>query len=228
MKTIGIIGGLGPPSTIEYYKGLTEGSQQRLGGNNAVKIILTSVNGEDIKGFRLSGDSQAEGAFYANEAKRLEQAGADFILIASNTSHRNAAFVESAVSIPLLHLAKITAGHIHALGIKKIGLLGTAPTMEEDFYKAHFTARGLDVLVPDPQDRTHLSALIYNELTQHRLSPAINDAFVTVAKKLQQQGAEGIILGCTELTLLDFSSLTVPLFDTVKIHIAAALDEALS
>lgn len=227
MKTIGIIGGLGPPSTVKYYEWLNEGAQKALGGNTSARIILTSVNGEDIKAFRLSGDKEAEGAFYAREAKRLEQAGADFILIASNTSHKNAPYIEKAVSVPLLHLAKATAQEVLAKGIKKVALLGTAPTMEEDFYKSHLTSQGIEVIIPAAEDRAFINKAIYDELVKGIVRPEINAGFLEIAHKLLQKKAEGIILGCTELTLLDLSSVPLPLLDTVKIHVAAALKAAL-
>lgn len=228
MKTIGIIGGLGPPSTVKYYEWLTDGVQQALGGQNTARIILTSLNGEDVKNFRISGDKDGEGAFYAREAQRLEQAGADFILIASNTSHKNAPAIEQAVSIPLLHLADATASYVRSKGIKKVGLLGTAPTMEEDFYKSRLTAQGLEVLIPEADDRAFISASIYNEMVKNIVRPEVNAAFIDIIGKLQAAGTEGVILGCTELTLLDLASIKLPLFDTVKIHVEAALKEALA
>lgn len=228
MKTIGIIGGLGPPSTVKYYEWLTEGVQKALGGQNTAKIILTSLNGEDVKNFRLSGDKDGEGDFYAKEAERLEQAGADFILIASNTSHKNAPAIEKAISIPLLHLADATAAYVRSKGIKKVGLLGTAPTMEENFYKSQLTAQGLEVIIPESNDRAFISSSIYNELVKNIVRPEVNEAFINIIAKLEDAGAEGIILGCTELTLLDLDSVTLPLFDTVKVHVEAALKEALA
>lgn len=228
MKTIGIIGGLGPPSTVKYYEWLTSGVQQILGGQNSAKIILTSLNGEDVKHFRLSGDQGGEGAFYAREAKRLEQAGADFILIASNTSHKNALAIEKAVSIPLLHLADATAVYVCSKNIKKVGLLGTALTMEEDFYKSRLVAKGLEVFIPEPSDRAFINSSIYNELVKNIIRPEVNTGFVNIIGKLKNAGAEGVILGCTELTLLDLSTVKLPLFDTVKIHVEAALKEALA
>ncbi len=227
MKTIGIIGGLGPPSTVKYYEWLTQGVQQALGGQNSARIILTSLNGEDIKNLRLAGDREAEGAFYAREALRLQQAGADFILIASNTSHKNAPAIEQAISIPLLHLADATAAHVRAQGVTSVGLLGTAPTMEEDFYTSRLRAQGLHVITPDAPDRAFVSAAIYDEMVKGIVRPEVNAAFIDIIAKLEQAGAQGVILGCTELTLLDLSALTLPLFDTVKIHVAAALKEAL-
>lgn len=227
MKTIGIIGGLGPPSTVKYYEWLNEGVQQALGGAHSARIILTSVDGEDIKNFRLSGDVEAEGDFYAREARRLQQAGADFILIASNTSHKNAPAVEAAIDIPLLHLADTTAAHVRASGVTRIGFLGTAPTMEGDFYLPRLRAAGLDVMLPAAEDRAWISRTIYDELVKGVVRPAVNAEFARIVEDLRQAGAQGVILGCTELTLLDLGTAKLPLFDTARIHVDAALAFAL-
>ncbi len=227
MKTIGIIGGLGPPSTVKYYEWLTAGVQNALGGANSAKIILTSVNGEEIKNFRLSGDTAAEGAFYAREAQRLEQAGAEVILIASNTSHKNAPAIMAAVSIPLLHLADATARHVVNQDVRRVGLLGTRLTMEGDFYVPRLQAAGLEVITPDDATRGYVSDTIYNELVRNVVTPEANQKFADIIATLAAQGAEGVILGCTELTLLDLPAPPVPLFDTVRIHVDAALAFAL-
>lgn len=228
MKTIGIIGGLGPPSTVKYYEWLNEGVRAQLGGQHTAKIILTSVNNQDIYELRMANDPAAEGAFYAAEGQRLERAGADFILIASNTSHKNAPYVEAAVSIPLLHIADATARKIVAQGIKTIGLLGTPLTLERDFYTSRLKAAGLEVLIPEADDRAFMGAEIYGDLTKTgRISDEAENRFAAIARGLVARGAEGIILGCTELTLLDFSTVEKPLFDTTKIHVSAALQAAL-
>lgn len=227
MKTIGIIGGLGPPSTLKYYEWLVAGTQARLGGVNAPRIILTSVNGEDIRQLRLSGDRTAEGEFYAREALRLQNAGADFILIASNTSHKNAPAIEAAISIPLLHLASATAQAVTQQGITRVALLGTAPTMEEDFYIGKLRDAGLEVTVPDADTRRYISETIYNELVRNIVTPQASACFRSIVDSMAQQGAQGVILGCTELTLLDLGHTGVPLFDTARIHVEAALEYAL-
>lgn len=228
MKTVGIIGGIGPPSTVKYYEGLTQGVQKALGGSATAKVILTSLNGEDIKQFRLAGDVAGEGAFYAAEALRLEQAGADFILIASNTSHKNVPYVESAITVPLLHLADATAQAVVVQGVEKVALLGTIPTMEQDFYKTRLAAQGLEVMMPDVDDRHFINDTIYTEMVKGIVRPEINAGFVRIINKLKDAGADGVILGCTELTLLDLADIDLPVFDTVKIHIEAALKEILS
>lgn len=225
MKTIGIIGGLGPPSTVKYYEWLNEGVYDALGENHSAKIILTSLDGEDIKQLRIKGDLDTEGAFYASEAKRLEKAGADFILIASNTSHRNAPYIEKEVSIPLLHLADATAQYINSRGYNKVLLLGTSLTMEEDFYKGRLVRNGLNVSVPDKHDRDYMSEVIYNELVKGQVRAEVNDKFEAIIKKFPD--VECVILGCTELTLLNLNNIPVPLFDTIRIHVDVALNYAL-
>lgn len=228
MKTIGIIGGLGPPSTVKYYEGLIEGAQRAFGGVVAPPILITSVNGEDVRQLRIAGNADAEGAFYAQEARRLQNAGADFILIASNTSHKNAPNITAAIDIPLLHLADATAEAITRRGMKRVALLGTAPTMEEDFYKDRLKAAGLDVVVPDAETRHYISDTIYTELVRNIVTEAASAKFRDIIQRLENDGVEGVILGCTELTLLDLAGCTVPLFDTVKIHVAAALKYAMA
>lgn len=229
MKTIGIIGGIGVPSTVKYYEWLNDGVKAALGAEHSVKLVITSVNGEEIKNFRIAGDVAGEGAFFANEAKRLEAAGADFILIGSNTSHRNAHFVEEATNIPLLHLAGATAEAVLAKGIKKIAFIGTSTAMEEDFYKDRLIKAGLDVMIPEKDDRDYISHEIYNYLIQNTVRPEAVERFTRILSDLRDNGAEGAILGCTELTLLNLQSTDdFPLFDTVQIHVAAALKQALA
>ena len=229
MKTIGIIGGLGPHSTLKYYAGLTQGVQNRLGGANSAKIILSSVNGEEIKNFRFAKDKNAEGNFFAKEAQKLQQAGADFISIASNTSHKNAPFIEAAVSIPLIHLADTTADAIVDQKISTVALVGTILTMEQDFYKNRLIKKGLKVIVPKTDTRHKISNEIYQHLVRGSVRPNAPDYFLDVITDLKNQGAEAVILGCTELTLLNIQDKAdLPLFDTTQIHVNAALDLALA
>ncbi len=224
MKTIGIIGGLGPHSTVKYYEWLNDGVQKALGGAHSAKVLLTSLDGEEIKNFRMAGDDEGECALFAREAKNLERSGADFIIIASNTSHKNAPAVAQAVSVPFLHLADMTAQRILKAGRKKILLLGTKYTMEQDFYKQRLIDAGLDVFVPDDEDRAFISGTIYNELVKNIVKPDVPEKFSSIIRK--HQDADGVILGCTELTLLglDGDDLGVELFDTTKIHVDAALE----
>ena len=228
MKTIGIIGGLGPPSTLKYYEWLNDGVQKALGGVASANIILTSVNVLDVAAFRNAKDDTGEGAFFARHAELLENAGADFILIASNTSHRNAPYVEAAVKIPLLHLADATAQKIVDANVTKVALLGTPYTMEHDFYKSRFAERGIDVLVPNTEDRAWMGRAIYDELFKGIVMEDARAKFAQVAEGLLEQGAQGVVLGCTELTLLNLHEICTALnFDTTRIHVEAAVAMAL-
>ncbi len=228
MKTIGIIGGLGPPSTVKYYEWLNQGMSRRLGEGHSARILLTSVNMADVTALRERGDPIAEGEFYAAEAKKLERAGADFILIASNTSHKNAPAVEAAVRIPLLHLADATAKAIRTRGARRVALLGTRLTMETDFYQSRLRTAGLEVRVPDAEDRRWISETIYSELVRGVVRREVSARFRAIIGQLEGLGVEGVILGCTELTLLDLEGVSTPLFDTTRIHVEAAIEFALS
>ena len=228
METIGIIGGLGPHSTIKYYEWLTQGVNDALGGVNSAKIILTSLNGEEIKNIRLGNDKEAEGLLFAEAARTLEAAGADFILIASNTSHKNAPYVEDAVFIPLLHLADVTAEHIKDQSIESIVLIGTRPTMEQEFYKSRLVKQGLKVIIPNEAEREFINTAIHEELVKGIIKPDVSAAFTEIIERTKDMGAQGAILGCTELTLLNLKNTKIPLFDTTRIHVNAALKRALS
>lgn len=228
MKKIGILGGLGPPSTVKYYEWINEIIQARLGGQNTARIFINSLNGEDVKNFRIAGDAVGESAFYVEEARRLEKAGADCIVIASNTSHRNAPAIEAAIDLPLIHLAKATAKSVKKAGVQSVLLLGTAPTMEEDFYKAHLFDAGLNVIIPEAHERAKLSDHIYNELVKYKVTQAANALCNDMIKKYAPE-IQGVILGCTELTLIDIKPCDgVQIFDTAKIHVEAIVDFALS
>lgn len=229
MKTIGIIGGLGPASTLKYYEWLNEGVREAGRGHHSARIILSSLDGADIAAFRKAGDDPGEGSFFAVEARRLERAGADFLIIASNTSHKNAEAITAAVSIPLLHLAEVTADKVADAGIKKVSLLGTAYTMEQDFYKTKLISAGIDVIVPEDDDRAFMTQAIYDELVKSIVRDEVKERFRTIITTQQEQGAQGVILGCTELTLLGLDdSADLPLFDTARLHVRAALDYALA
>ena len=228
MKTIGIIGGLGPPSTLKYYQWLNDGVQKALGGIASAKIILTSVNGLDMAAFRNAKDDEGEGTFFAQHAKLLENAGADFILIASNTSHRNVPYIEATVKIPVLHLAEVTAQKIVDANVTRVALLGTPYTMEQDFYKSRFAERGIEALVPNTEDRVWMGRAIYDDLFKSIVKDDTRNTFAQIAEGLLQQGAQGVVLGCTELTLLDLhEKCTALYFDTTRIHVEAAVTMAL-
>lgn len=229
MRTIGIIGGLSPESTIKYYQWLNEGVQKRLGGHHSAKILLSSVDFGRFVELKEKGDWDTQGLLLSAEAVALEKAGADFIVLATNTMHKMADKIEAAISIPFLHLADATADKILEQGVDKIGLLGTRYTMELDFYKGRLESRGLEVIVPDGESRKIVNDIIYDELCHGKVIETSRRAYRNVITQLIDQGAKGVIMGCTEITMLiDQSDSVVPLFDTTRIHVEKALEEIFS
>jgi amino-acid racemase len=229
MKTIGLIGGMSWESSLEYYRIINEIVKARLGGFHSAKSVLYSVDFAEIETLQHQGKWPETAQILSRAARSLEAAGADFIVLCTNTMHKVAAEIESAVRIPLLHIADATAKKISSRGLKRIGLLGTRFTMEEDFYKGRLTQKyGLEVLVPNPPDREVIHRVIYQELVFGRIDPSSRRQFVAIIERLAGAGAEGVILGCTEIGLLvkDEDS-PLPLFDTTRIHAEAAADLAL-
>lgn len=225
MKTVGIIGGLSPESTIKYYQWLNEGVKARLGGHHSARILLSSVDFGEFVALKAKDDWEGQGDRIVFEAKRLAAAGADFILLATNTMHLFTDRIRAAIDVPFLHIAEATADRIAAQGIETIGLLGTRYTMEFDFYKDGLRKRGIDPLVPDGAGIKVVNQIIYDELVHGRVEPASKAAYRTVISDLEARGAKGIIMGCTEITLLiDQADAGVPLFDTTRIHVEAALE----
>jgi aspartate racemase len=230
LKTIGLIGGMSWESTAHYYALLNKMVNQRLGGNNAPKILLYSINLEELTQ-RTFADKWDEAAdIMVEAAKRLERGGADFVLIGANTMHIAAEQVERSIGIPLLHIADATADRILAQGLRRVGLMGTAFTMEKGFYKDRLRSKfDLDVLVPSPEQRKLLHDIVFNELVHGVLNPESRSKLREIIAALTSAGAEGIILGCTELPLiLEQSDSPVPLFDTTTIHSEAAVERALA
>ncbi|AIW16415.1 aspartate/glutamate racemase family protein [Vibrio tubiashii] len=229
MKTIGIIGGMSWESTAIYYQQLNEGVKSAKGGLHSAKIILNSVDFAEVEALQRSGDWQANATILCQAAQSIEKAGADFILIATNTMHKVAGQVEESISIPLLHIADATGVELQQRGITKIGLLGTAFTMEQAFYKQRLTDKfGIEVVVPNGVQRKLVHDIIYNELCLGKINRRSKDDYLTIIDDLAASGAEGVILGCTEIGLLvEQSDTQVPLFDTVAIHVDAAVEEAL-
>ncbi|WP_295951528.1 aspartate/glutamate racemase family protein [Rhodoferax sp.] len=229
MKTIGLIGGMSWESTIPYYRQINETVKQHLGGLHSAKVILVSVDFFEIERLQHAGDWDAAGALLAEAARALARAGADCVVLCTNTMHKVAAAIESAVSIPLLHIADPTATAIQAADFTTIGLLGTRFTMEQDFYRARLQTRhGLTVLVPDAPGRDTVHRIIYEELCLGKIVPTSRDAYRAILAQLVAQGAQAIILGCTEIGLLvDASDCSVPLFDTTAIHAVNAAEWAL-
>ncbi|GBU10179.1 aspartate/glutamate racemase [Gammaproteobacteria bacterium] len=229
MKTIGIIGGMSPESTELYYKIINKTINQRLGSHHNAQIILISVNFEIIKQLQINCNWQEAGVILADAAYRLQQAGADFILLATNTMHKVAAQIESAVTIPFIHLADATASCIKKQNIKKIGLLGTYFTMSDDFYKERLIKQNISVIVPDEITQTIIHNIIFDELCLGKIEESSRKIYLDCIDKLVRDGAEAIILGCTEITLLiDQSHTQVRLFDTTAIHALCAVDLALA
>lgn len=229
MKTIGLIGGMSWESTIPYYRAINEGVKQQLGGLHSARCILYSVDFHDIERLQHAGDWNAAGAMLADAARSLELAGADFIVLCTNTMHKVAGSIEAAVSIPLLHIADATAMAVKQAGFSRVGLLGTKFTMEQPFYREYLNDQyGIEVLLPNDAERDSLHQIIYQELCQGVINPESKQAVRKMMAGLAWQGIDGIILGCTEIGLLvGKADAAVPLFDTTLIHAKAAVDRAL-
>jgi aspartate racemase len=229
MKTIGLIGGMSWESTVPYYRIVNEAIKARLGGFHSAKVILYSVDFHEVEQLQHAGDWDGSARLMADAARRLEAAGADFIVLCTNTMHKVAGAIEAAVSIPLFHIADPTAQEIKRAGLSKVGLLGTRFTMEQDFYVARLRERhGLEVVVPAERDRGIVHTVIYDELCLGKVMPASRDEYRRIIRKLVDDGAQGIILGCTEISLLvGAQDSPVPVFDTTAIHARAAAELAL-
>jgi len=229
MKTIGLIGGMSWESSSEYYKIINETVKERLGGLNSAKCIMYSVDFEEIAGLQHQGEWEELTKLMIHFAQQLERAGADFIVICTNTMHKMAEEVQDNINIPLLHIADATAERIKEQGLRKPGLLGTKFTMEEDFYKKRLKEKyNLDVMIPSNTDREIIDSVIYNELCLGILKQSSKETFKEIIRKLVSNGADGLILGCTEIPLLiSQEDVEVPLFDTTAIHSKAAVAFAL-
>lgn len=229
MKTIGLLGGMTWHSTVEYYRLINAGIQGRLGGSHSAQCILYSVEFAEVERLQNAGGWDALAGFMVEAAKRVEQAGADFLLICANTMHRLAGAVEAAVSIPLLHIADATADGVRKQGLRTVGLLGTRFTMEQDFYRDRLEKQhSLRVLIPDEKERKTVHDIIYCELGHGIISEASRDAYRSIIGNLHARGAEGVILGCTEIPLLIRpGDYPIPLFDTTALHAQAAVEWAL-
>tara|TARA_R110002124_G_scaffold60408_2_gene165660 strand:+ start:3962 stop:4657 length:696 start_codon:yes stop_codon:yes gene_type:complete len=229
MKMIGLIGGMSWESSAEYYRILNEGVRNRLGPTASARCLLWSFDFSEIERLQHEGDWAALTERMIDAARRLEAAGADVLLICTNTMHRMATDVQAAVRIPLLHIVDPTAARVTAAGVRKVGLLGTAFTMEQDFYKGRLRdAHGLDVIVPNARDRAEVHRIIYDELVAGKVRSESREVYRQVIARLVADGAEGVILGCTEIMLLvQPGDSAVPLFDTTALHGQAAIELAL-
>lgn len=229
MKTLGLLGGMSWESSIEYERVINEGVRDRLGGTASADLIVRSYNFAAIEALQEGGDWDAAGALLAKDASLLEAAGADIILLCTNTMHVVAETIEAAISVPFLHLADATAAAAKATGLSSVGLLGTRYTMEQEFYRSRLEHNGLGVIVPDEPDRTMVHEVIYEELVQGRVNPESKRAYLVAIDRLIERGAEGIIAGCTEIELLvGQQDVAVPYLPTARLHAEAAIEAALS
>ena len=230
MKIIGLIGGMSWESTIPYYRHINETIKEHMGGLHSAKIVLYSVDFHDVERLQHKENWEAAGELLANAARSLEAAGADFLVLCTNTMHKIAPAIEAAVRIPLFHIADPTAVAIKHAGFSRVGLLGTRFTMEQNFYRDRLRERhGLQVFIPRQQDREIIHRVIYEELCLGKVMPGSRIEYRRVMADLATQGAQAIILGCTEISLLvDQQDSKVPLFDTTNIHARKAAEWALS
>ncbi len=229
MKTIGLLGGMSWESTVGYYRAINEGVKNRLGGLHSAKIALYSVDFEPIEKLQHAGDWKGTATILAEAARSIESAGADFLLICTNTMHKVAPEIEKSIKIPLLHIADATAEVLVNEGIKTVGLLGTAFTMEEDFYKGRLNENyDLNVLVPENEDRQVVHNIIYQELCLGKTESNSKTEYLRIIDSLANQGAEAVILGCTEIGMLvNQGDTKVRLLDTTAIHAEKAVEYAI-
>ncbi len=226
MKTIGLIGGMSWESSLEYYRIINERVKALRGGLHSAQSLMYSVDFAEIETLQHQGQWQAAGVILADAAQRLERGGADVVVLCTNTMHKVVDAITAAIQIPLIHIADPTAAAIRASGIRKIGLLGTRFTMEQDFYKGRLIQQhGLEVLTPTQTDRDSVHRIIYEELCLGVISPASKAEYLRVIQRMEEAGADGIILGCTEIGLLiQAIDSQLPLFDTTRLHAEAAVD----
>jgi len=230
MKTIGLIGGMSWESTIPYYRLINEGIKQHLGGLHSASLLLHSVDFHEIEACQASGEWDKAGEMLAQAALGLERAGAEGILLCTNTMHKVASHIETCCSLPFLHIADATGRAIAATGMQRVALLGTRYTMEQDFYRGRLeTQFGIESSVPDEADRARINQIIFEELCLGTFSDASRHYYLSVIDKLAKQGAEGVIFGCTEIGLLvPAEESPIPVFDTTAIHAVDAVEFMLS
>lgn len=228
MKTIGLLGGMSWESTVTYYRLVNEAVRSRRGGLHSARCVVYSVDFALIEAMQRSGDWSAAGQALAEAAGALERAGAELLVLCTNTMHKVTAPIEAAVQIPLLHIADATGEAVQRAGLRRVGLLGTRFTMEEDFYKGRLAAaHAIEVLTPTSEEGAVVDRIIFDELCVGKLRSDSRARLVTIMRRLVEQGAEGVILGCTELGLLvEAEACAVPVFDTTRIHALAAAERA--
>ncbi|WP_286903292.1 aspartate/glutamate racemase family protein [Vreelandella sedimenti] len=230
MRVIGVLGGMSWESTQGYYRALNEGVKAALGGFHSAKIVMVSVDFAEIEALQQQGDWHAAGELLASAAQSVERAGADCLLIATNTMHKVAPAIEQAVTIPLLHIADATAEQLTADGVTRVGLLGTRFTMEQDFYIGRLEKQfGIEVVVPDQSERDTIHRVIFDELCQGRIEDVSRQRYLAIIDSLHAHGAQAVILGCTEIAMLvGQRDTTVPLYDTTALHAQRAVTWALN
>lgn len=227
MRRIGLLGGMSWESSALFYDLLNQGVAQRLGGLHSARVLMSSVDFADVEELQRSGDWVTAGRLLADEAQRLERAGAELLVLCTNTMHKVAPAIEAATAVPLLHLGDVVAAAVLGSGLGSVGLLGTRFTMEQDFYVDRISSHGLTVLVPPPEDREVVHRVIYDELVLGTVREESRAAYAGVMARLVARGAEGIVLGCTEIELLvGPHDAPVPVFATTQLHVDAALDAA--
>jgi aspartate racemase len=219
MKTIGLIGGMSWESTVTYYQVINETVKRELGGLHSAKLLLYSVDFDEIERYQASGEWDKSAEVLSDAAMRLENAGADFIVICTNTMHKVAPQIKEHISVPIIHIAEATAEKLKEQGITTVGLLGTKYTMTQDFYKSKLVEAGIHVLIPNDDDAETVNSVIYHELCLGNIRRESKEAYLSVIKKLADAGAQGVILGCTEIGLLiKQADVALPVFDTTLIH----------
>ena len=227
MKTIGLIGGMSWESTAQYYRIINEAVKEKCGGFHSAKCVIYSVDFEEVEHLQSTGSWAKAGEMLSMAARSLEKAGVDIIIICTNTMHKVFDDIAKNIQIPMLHIADATATEIKAQNIKKVGLLGTKYTMEQDFYKFRLQQADIDVIIPDEKDREIVNRVIYEELCQGKINPDSRKEYQRIIHSLESRGAQGIILGCTEIgMLIGQSDVKVPLFDTTEIHALKAVSYA--
>ncbi|WP_369137846.1 aspartate/glutamate racemase family protein [Modestobacter versicolor] len=228
MRTIGLLGGMSWESSALYYRLVNEGVRERLGGLHSARCVLLSVDFAPVERLQVAGAWDEAGELLAADAQALQRAGADLVVLCTNTMHRVADQLTAVLDVPLLHIGDVTAAAVRAAGLRRVGLLGTAFTMEQPFLRDRLAAAGLEVLVPGPDDRAEVHRVVYEELCLGVVRPASRAAYQQVVARLVAAGAEGVVLGCTEIELLlGPGDVPVPVFPTTRLHAEAAVAEAL-
>ena len=229
MKTIGLIGGITWYSTLDYYRLLNQKVNEQLGGVASAKLIISSVNFDEIKTLTLANDWDGLAAIMSKEAKRVQEAGADCILLGANTMHHIADEVQAAINIPLILVAEETGKEIAKLQLKKVALLGTKYSMQLPFYKKKLAEQGIETIIPNEADIEYINSAIYNEMGKGIFLPQRKEGFINIINQFKEEGAEGVILGCTEIPILiKQDDSPIPVFDTTAIHATAAVKFALN